>query len=196
MQVLGRLAAEAGFEAMAAISVCNVTDKLLIAGRNEEAAETAVRLMPSRDRLPRAHSIVQNNLTLALIRLGRAGQAYAPARESYASMPGIAHFLVDTFALAAAREGRFEDAAVLHGCGNRARQERDEQPDRSEEAAISQTQALLQQGLAAAECDEFCRLGAAMSPDEALRIKVFGPASATGAAAAGPRGPSSSPGFV
>ncbi len=191
MQVLGRIAAGAGFEAMAAICVGNLTDKMLIEGRNEDAVAAAQRLMPSRATLPRARAIVQHNLALALIRLGRVQEAHAPAREAYESMPAIAHFLVDTFALAAGREGRFADAAMLHGCGTRARQARDEQPDHSEAAAIAETKTLLQQGLPAQECQELCRIGEAMSPGEALRIKVFTPpsaGSAMGAAATGSRG--------
>ncbi len=199
MQVFGRLAAGAGFEAMAALSVCNVTDKMLIAGRAEDAVAVALRLMPSRTTLPRAHAIVEHNLALALIRLGRVQEAHGHARSAYRSMPGIAHFLVDAFALVAAREGRYTDAAVLHGCGSSARRARDEQPDHSEAAAIAETASLLQQGLSDAECQELCRIGEAMSPAEALTIKVFAsppPASATAAASTGFPGRSSSLDFA
>lgn len=199
MQVLGRIAAEAGFEAMAAISVGNLSDKMLIAGRNEDAVAAAELLMPSRTALPRARAIVEHNLALALIRLGRVQEAYAHARVAYESMPGIAHFLVDTFALAAAREGRFADAAVLHGCGSRVRRARDEQPDSSEAAAIAETTAILKQGLPASDFVEFYRIGEAMSPVEALTIKVLvqaPPTSATAAAPSGSRGLSSSLDFA
>lgn len=173
MQELGQLADGAGFDAMAGVCGCNVTDKMLILGSNEEAAATATRLLATGKRLPRARAVILHNQALALIRLGRIEEAYTPGRLAFHAMPSIAHFLVDLFALAAAREGRLADAAVLSGCGTRIRQERHEQPDLSEAMAIDETAALLQQGIPVSQLAELMQIGATMSAVEALMIKVF-----------------------
>jgi hypothetical protein len=186
MQELGRLAEEAGFAAIAAICDCNLTDKLLIAGRNAEALRVADHLLQASVRPHRARAFILHNKAVALIRMDRSGEAYALARQAFQAMPGVAHFLVDTFALAAVREGRFADAAILHGCGVRIREGLREKPDVSEAAAIAETAQGLQEALGALQLAELMELGAAMSATDVLAIKVFPREQRPGATAAAP----------
>jgi predicted ATPase/DNA-binding winged helix-turn-helix (wHTH) protein len=194
MQEFERLAKGSGFDALAGICRANITDKLLVAGRDEDVVALARQEPALRDELPRVRAAILHNEMLAMIRLGRTDEAYAPARAAFQAMPSAAHFLVDTFALAAAREGRFADAAVLHGCGERVRQERSEKSDIAEQAAIAETAALLEQSVDAAQLSDLKRLGAAMTPADALALKVFPRCAprAMGGAPAAPPGRSSS----
>lgn len=173
MQELGALASGAGFEAMAAVCAGNVVDKLMIAGRHEDAAATARAMLPLVSAQPRARAVLLHNLALALVRLGRTDEMFEPAQQAFQAMPSLAHFLIDTFALAAARDGRYTDAAVLHGCSSRRRRERHEKPDLAEAAAISETESLLAENLDESQLAELSRIGASMSAAAALTIKVF-----------------------
>ena len=170
---LEQLAAGAGFDGMAAVCGVNITDKLLSQGENEKVLAYARRIRDQGDGLPRVRAAVLHNEVLALIRLGRLEDAYAPASLAFQAMPHAGHFLIDSFALAAAREGRCADAAILHGCATRIRQERCEQPARAEAESIEETATLLSQALDAPRHAELMRLGAAMSVAEVLTIKVF-----------------------
>ena len=173
MQDLGRMAAAAGFDALAAVCGSNTTDKLLIEGSNEEAADTAYALLALTTKLPRARAMNLTNLVLALVRLGRSREAYEPARLAFQVMPGVAHLLLCSFALAAARENRLADAAMLYGCASRIRQDRHELPDLSDEASIAETAARLAAGFDPQQQEQLMRLGATLSAAEALTIKVF-----------------------
>lgn len=173
MQELVRLAEDAGFQAIAAIGDCNLTNMLLIAGRNAEAVATADHLLRVSGHLSRARAFILHNKAVALIRMGRHEDAYEVARLAFEAMPGVAHFLVDAFALVAVREGRFTDAALLHGCSTRIRVALHEQPDTSEADAIAETTARLESAFSDAELAELMELGATMSATEALAIKVF-----------------------
>lgn len=173
MREFGRLAAAAGFDAQAAICGCNLTNMLLIAGQFGEAVETADRLLQAPARHPRATAFILHNKAAALISLGRVVEAYAPARRAFQTMPSVGHFLVDTFALGALKEGRLADAALLHGCGAHVREELHEEPDSWECDAIAETAARLAAGMTDAERLELMRMGAAMSVADALEIMVF-----------------------
>ena len=199
MQELGRLAEHAGFTAIAAIGGCNLTDKLVVAGRYGEVVETADRLLAAVAHLPRASAFMLHNKAAALIRMGRFDDAYLPGYQAFQTMPAVARFLVDTFAFAAVREGRLADAAVLHGCGTRFRRELHAQLDVSEAEALAETESRLLADMGQAQRDELMALGAAMAAHEALRIKVFPRLAghrATAAAPAGARDPASSLGFA
>ncbi len=198
MRELEQLAEGAGFDGMAAVCRVNITDMLLGLGENEEVVIVARRILRVGDRLPRVRAALLHNEVLALIRLGRAEEALTPARAAFQAMPHAAHFLIDSFALAAARERRFADAAILHGCGTRIRQERREQPDRAEAASIAETTALLAPAIDDGQRAELMRLGASMTGTEAMTIKVFArtpPEPARDAAPAGLPGPWPSPGL-
>ena len=173
LQELGRLAESMGFDAIAAICGCNLTNKLLIAGRNAEVVTAAERLLASGIHLPRAIAFILHNKAAALIQLGCVDDAREAARLAFQAMPAVAYFLVDSFALAAAREGHFADAAVLHGCGSRIRQDKSHQPDTSESAAIAETAARLEREMSPLQRTELMKLGSTMTASEALDIKVF-----------------------
>jgi len=198
-QELERLAEGAGFAAIAAICGCNLTDKLLVAGRFPEVVATTDRLLRSVGHLPRATAFMLHNKAAALIRMGAFEDAYATGYLAFQAMPAVARFLVDTFAFGAMREGRLADAAVLHGCGTRLRRERHEHPDVSEAAALAETEARLRAGMGDAQREELMALGAAMAAHEALAIKVFPravPLRARDAPPASARDPASSLGFA
>lgn len=173
LQELRQLADESGFESIAAISGCNLTNMLLIARRYEEVVDTADRLLRASGQRPRANAFILHNKAAALISLGRGDEACESARLAFQTMPAVAHFLIDTCAFGAAQEGRLADAAVLHGCGNRVREENHEVPDAWEASSIADTAARLQSGLAPGQLTELLKLGASMSTSEVLEIKVF-----------------------
>lgn len=173
LQELRQLADESGFESIAAISGCNLTHMLLVAGRYEEVVDTADRLLRASGQRPRANAFILHNKTAALISLGRGDEACGSARLAFQTMPAVAHFLIDTCAFGAAQEGRLADAAVLHGCGSRVREENHEVPDAWEARSIADTAARLQSGLDPAQLSELVKLGASMSTSEVLEIKVF-----------------------
>jgi predicted ATPase len=186
LKELSQLAGEAGFESAAAICGCNLTDRLLMAGRYAEAVATADRLLRSTGSRPRATAFILHNKAAALISLGQCDEAYEAARLAFQTMPSVAHFLIATFALGAAQEGRLTDAAVLHGCGCRIREVNHEALDAWEAGAIAETAARLESGLNATQCAELLKLGAAMSASEVLAIKAFPRVRAHRAMAASP----------
>lgn len=187
LQELRNLADEAGFESAAAICGCNLTDKLLMARRYDEAVTTADQLLRATGVRPRATAFILHNKAAALISLGRVDEAYETGRLAFQTMPAVAHFLVAAFALGAALEGRLTDAALLHGCGCRIRDENHEAPDAWEAWAIANTALQLQRGMSEAQCTELMKLGAAMSASEVLTIKVFQHAPGGRSRAASPR---------
>lgn len=193
LEALGREAEHEGFDAIAAIAACNRTDTLLVAGRHADVVAAAERAVARHARAHRACACMLLNKTTALIRLGRQGEAQEAAQQAFRLMPAVAPSLVDAFALAAARDGRLTDAAVLHGCGEHIRATLSHAPDRAEAASIAETVDHLCAGLPAAQLHELMALGAAMRASEALMIKVFGQAApATVPPAAAVAGPASS----
>lgn len=173
LQELRQLADQAGFESMAAICACNLTDQLLRAERYAELVATADQALLDAGSRPRATAFILHNQAAALISLGRFDEARDAARRAFQSMPAVAHFLVATFALCAVREGRLADAAMLHGCGSRIREEKHEGLDAWETRAIAETGDQLEAALGAAALGELMKMGAALSAHEALAIKVL-----------------------
>ena len=200
LEALGREAEHEGFDAIAAIAACNRTDSLLVAGRHAEVVTATERAVARHARAHRACACMLLNQTTALVRLGRHSEAELAAQRALRLMPAVAPSLVDAFALAAARDGRLADAAVLHGCGAHIRATLSHAPDRAEAASIAETLERLQAGMDPSACEELMALGAAMRASEALAIKVFdrSPPShqpARGGLAAAPAGPASSIGW-
>ena len=144
-----------------------------MAGRYAEAVAMADHLLRTTGARPRATAFILHNKAAALTSLGRYDEAHEAARLAFQTMPAVAHFLITTCALGAAREGRLTDAAVLHGCGCRIREQNHEASDAWEAGAIAETAARLKSGLGAAQCSELQKLGAAMSASEVLAIKAF-----------------------
>ena len=194
LEELRQRAIAAGFDAQAAICAANMTDKLLVQRDYELAVDTIRGLLESTEKYPRAHGLLQQNLALALIQLGRTAEAYEPGRRAFVAMPAVGHHLAFTFALGAAREGRLADAAVLYGCVTRYREERHGQADRSEADAIAAMRPILDAGLSPQRLAERMRDGRAMSIAQALTEFFNQPrADATAAASAVPSGPTASP---
>lgn len=173
LQTLCREAEHEGFDGIAAIAACNRTDTLLVAGCDADVVAAADEALARHGHAHRACACILLNKTTALVRLGRVDEAKASAQQAFRLMPAAAPLLVDTFALAAARDGRFGDAAVLCGCGTHIREQLSRAPDLAEAKTIAETAQRLQLGLPAAHRQELMALGAAMTAAEALAIKVF-----------------------
>jgi predicted ATPase len=192
LEQLERMAHGGGFEASAGVARVLLTDEWLMTGDHEAVVAAASRFAPALEPFPRLLAVLLQNVVLALVRLGRAEEALVPASASLRALPSGAHVLVASFALAAALDGRFEDAALLDGTATRARLLRDEEADPAEARAIADTQRLVAVALAAPRLDELRGLGAALSPLEALNLAVLpqpeSPGAATGPRAAGPAG--------
>jgi hypothetical protein len=172
LQELEEIAHRSGYDALAAVCRVHITDELLSRSRFDEVVETAQRFLDAGEFRPRVKGLILNNQALAFVQLGRVQEARAAARSGFRALPSSAHNIVDTFALAAAREGRFIDAALMAGYCTRARQERDESPDPAEAAAIEETHARLKDGLAAARLDELMRVGSSMSTADMLQMAL------------------------
>ena len=173
LQHLGSQAHEAGLTGIAAICGCNLTDKLVAAGRFREAVDTAHQLLHLYGEANRACAFILHNMTFALIRLGRFEEAREAAQRSFRAMPSVAHYLVAAFALGATMEGRMADAAVLHGCAAQARRRLNLHLKDEEARSIIETQDHLVQSLPQEILYELTALGAATTPSDALALKVF-----------------------
>lgn len=171
-----RRARSAGFDELVAMCCVLLTDELLIEGRYDEAIQAADNYLAEGGRRSRSRALICHNQALALVRLGRGAEAQAPARAALRALPSIAHMIVDLFALAAATEGCWTDAAMMAGYGDQARQMRDLRSDEAEEAVVRDTKALLAGALPAAALDELMATGAAMSVHEALALALPGAA--------------------
>jgi tetratricopeptide (TPR) repeat protein len=172
LKELEEIAHRSGFEALAAACRTHITDELLIEGRFEEAVETAQRFLDAGEFRPRDRALILNNQALALVQLGRVRHAHEPSRAALRALPSAAHTIVDIFALAAAREGRFVDAGLMFGYGDKVRRERDRQSDPAEAAVIAETGAALKQALAAERLEELMQLGASMKTSDVLALAI------------------------
>ncbi|NRF71535.1 winged helix-turn-helix domain-containing protein [Aquincola sp. S2] len=166
------IAERAGFDALAAVCRVQITDELLIERHFEEAVEAAQHFVDDGNLRPRVRALILCNQALALVQLGRCQAAYAPARAALRALPSLAYLAADIFALAAAREGRHVDAALISGFGSEVRHERDEEPDPAEAAVINETTARLEQAMSAEKLRELRRIGATMSINDAMAIAI------------------------
>ena len=172
LQELEDIARRAGYAALAAVCRVQITDELLIEGRFEEAVDACERFLEGDEARPRAKGLMLVNQALALVQLGRVGEAREPARKALRVLPSSAYVVADTFALAAAREGRWVEAALMAAYGARSRRERDESPDPAEATVINETGARLKAALAADRLAELTRMGSAMSTAAVLAIAL------------------------
>lgn len=166
------MARRAGFQALAAICRVQITDRLLIERRFEEVVAAAQGFLDDGELPPRVQSLILNNQALALVQLGRTAEAYGPARAALRALPSSTYSVVDTFALAATKEGRMVDAALMAGYAAKVRRERDESPDPAEAAAIADTVARLGQDLARERLDELLHVGSVMSTADILALAM------------------------
>lgn len=167
MQAWHDTALRAGFDMLAAVCRAHITDELLIQGRFQEVVDRADEYVAAGEPCPRVNAIILVNQILARVQLGQTGQAFLQARTVLRAMPSVAYLVVAAFALAAAREGRHADAALMTGYCARVRQERDQRADPAEAAATAETARLLAGALAADALHELLQMGAALSLDDA-----------------------------
>jgi predicted ATPase/DNA-binding winged helix-turn-helix (wHTH) protein len=165
------LAERAGFDDITAICQVNVTDELMVQGRDEEVVAEALALLRRGMALPRRRALVSHNLALSLVRLGRVDEAREHARAVSRALPSQAHLVLDLFAFAAARAGRLEDAALVAGHSALIRRRRDVHPEVCEAALIEQTWQWLQ-GLAAPRRAELVSAGEALALEDALHLAL------------------------
>jgi predicted ATPase/DNA-binding winged helix-turn-helix (wHTH) protein len=174
LEELEAMALRAGFDALAAVCRVQITDRLLIERRFDDAIEMAQRFLDAGGLSPRPRGLILSNQVLALVQLGRDAEARSAARLALRALPSAGYVLIDTLALAAARVGRFVDAALMTGFGAKARRDRDESPDPAEAAAIEETLARLRASLAPAHLGELMGVGASMSPGDVLDLALAG----------------------
>lgn len=167
-----QMADRAGFETLAAVCRTNVSDELLIRGQFDEAARVSAGFLQASTNGPRARGLLWHNLALALVQLRRPADARGAAREMLRTMPGLAHLVVDLFALVAAREGRWLDAAVLAGHADELRRRRNWHADPAEQAIIDETHQVLVRDVDAARLRELLLAGAAMGTREAVALAL------------------------
>jgi len=170
LQELEALSRASGFESLAEVCKVHVTDQMLVESRFSEAVQQASRYLETGISRPRINGLLRHNLSLALVHLDRLAEARDHAREAARIMPGSAYIVVDTFAFAAAREGKLERAAVLSGYADRIKRDRDESADPAEARVVAETAQRLAEGIADGRLNELLKLGATMSPTQALAL--------------------------
>ena len=172
LQELEHMARRSGFGALAAVCRARITDELLIERRFDEVVAAAQRCLDAGEFRPRVRGLMLLNQALALVQLGREREARDAARAALRALPSSSYVVAATFALAAARDGRLSEAALMTGYAERARSERDERPDPAEADAIAETTALLREGLGAERLDELSRIGADLSAADLLDLAL------------------------
>ncbi len=168
---LQALAERAGFDDVTAICQVNVTDVLMQQGRDEEVVAEAQALLRRGMNLPRRRALVNHNLALSLVRLGRVAEAREHARAVWRALPSQAHLALDLLAYAAAREGRLDDAALVAARSAAIRRERDVHPEAAEARLIDDTWGLLAR-LGEARLAELVRLGERLTAERALVLAL------------------------
>ena len=170
LQALHELAARSGFDTLAAVCRAHITDQLLIDRSFDDVVEHTYRYQAFDEPRPRIRAVLLVNLILALAELGRIDEAVMPAQMVLRTLPAVSYHVVAAFALAAARRGRLDDAALMTGFCDRMRRERDQLADPAEAAAESEVATTLAQGLEASKLAELRRLGSALSLDEVCAL--------------------------
>lgn len=168
---LQALAEHAGFDDITAICQVNVTDVLMLQGRDEEVVAEALALLDRGMSLPRRRALVCHNLALSLVRLGRVAEAREHARTVWRALPSQAHLVLDLFAFAAARDGRLDDAALVAAHSATIRRSRDEHPETCEARLIDETWQMLER-LPANRRAELVRAGEALPLERALQLAL------------------------
>jgi len=170
MEELRDLAERSGFHTLGAVCRVRLTDALLIEGQFEQVVHSGQLSLQGREFGPRLKGLLLCNQVLALVQLQRLAQAREVARMALQALPGAAYVVIDIFALAAARQGRLAEAAMLNGHAQRVRSERDESADPAEDLAIRETEQRLTSGLSEGRRQELMQTGAAMATPEALAL--------------------------
>ena len=130
LQELEDMARRSGFGALAAVCRARITDELLIERRFDDVVASAQRFLDAGEFRPRVRGLILLNQALALVQLGRAREAHGAARAALRALPSSSYVVAATFALAAARDGRLSEAALMTGYAERARREGTNAPTR------------------------------------------------------------------
>jgi hypothetical protein len=162
------LAARSGYDTLASVCRAHVTDQLLIEGKFDEVVATVQRFEAAGETRPRIRATLMVNLVLALVHLGRTAEAAEPARIVVRTLPSSAYHVVRAFALAAAREGQFDNAALMMGYADRVHRDRNQHPDPAEAAAEQEIERTLSAALPPSVLAEKRRLGGALTLNEIL----------------------------
>lgn len=171
LRELQALAETAGFEDITAVCQVNVTDELMVQGRDDEVVAEAGTLLAQGIPLPRRRALVSHNLALSLVRLGRVSEACRHALTVWRTLPAQTHLVLDLFAFALARENKLDDAALVAACSASIRTRRDVSPESSEADLIARTWQHLKR-LEPARLAELVRIGESFAPNEALRLAL------------------------
>lgn len=172
LQELHDVALHHGFEAWAWACKANITHRLLIEGRFEEAAELARSTVEEEAPHLRAHAMICHNRALALVRLGRIEEARVAARATLRSLPGAAHMIIDLFALAEAQAGRFEKAALMAGWSARFNRERNRHAHAAEALLVTDTLRFLGEALGEARCAALMQDGESLHASTVLLMAL------------------------
>ena len=172
LQALQQRAADAGFAMLASTCRVRLSDRLLVDGNYEAVLEVTDHDLEAWNLGPRLRSLMLCNRALAGARLGRLELARQAARAAVRASPGVAFLVLESMALAATREERWDDAALLAACAARLRHDRALQPDPAEAALIEDVRAALAQHLDAASLAELRRQGETM-PLQACLARAF-----------------------
>jgi len=168
LQELHDLAARSGYDTLASVCRAHITDQLLIERRFEEVVVLVQRFEEAGEKRPRVRAMLMVNLVLALVQLGRAGEAAGPVKIIVSTLPSSAYHVVRAFALAAVRERNFGDAALLMGYADRVHRDREQHSDPAEAAAEEEILHALSQALDPSALADKRRLGRALTLQEAL----------------------------
>jgi len=172
LEQLQLIAQAAGFDATAAVCRVNIIDELLVQRRFDDVV-TSARAMLAADRSQtRMCALINHNLALALVRLGRTDEARDAARAVLRAWPNAVNLVIDSFAFAAATAGRWPEAALIAGRSARINRERDRNYEPAEAALVADTLAALHAGLGEAACAELMRAGEQMSTADVLAIAL------------------------
>lgn len=172
LQELQAIAEHAGFDNIVAVCLVNITDELMVQGRDDEVVKTARAFLAGWRGLPRRRALVCHNLALSLVRMGRTDEAREPARVLLRSIPGLAFLVMDLFALAATREGRHHEAALIAGRSAAIKRERDLLSEVAEAAIVDETHRLLREALGATRHEELLAAGARLSDVDVLQLAL------------------------
>lgn len=172
LQALLEAADRSGFEALGAICRVRITDQLLVQSHFEDVVSQARVFEAAVTRWPRLKGLVMSNRLLALVQLGRTDEARVEAVEVLRTSPGAAHPVMVSFALAAARDGRFADSALMSGHAARIREVRGQHADPAEATAIAEALAVIRKEMSELSVDELMDLGASMATRDVLTLAL------------------------
>jgi hypothetical protein len=164
------VAEQAGFDSQAAVCMMQITDKLLLKGKFQEVISATDGMFALDAPLLRVPAMILHNRSHALVRQGRIAEAQECSRAMHRAVLGYDYLVLDLFALAAVKQGRHSDAALLAGCSARIKRERGQQDERSEVALIQETLRAIVGELGQQPAESLFAQGAAMPLGQVLPL--------------------------